>query len=192
MTISRGGRSWNVSPSSRFSSPWYTCNGINIGYKNHEDFNIFEYLFTKFSTICLFGSVTLYVWECIQQFISGSKIFKPVTLYVYNEDLSCTPLRLYLKGLGHEMDCKLVDMHGSIEAQNKGRRRFLNFSDAPPTEGVIFIFLAVNAYPTPLDYDIGVYFVKILLLLIFFFNNCVCTGRVPDPTSLFLPTSFCM
>ncbi len=23
-------------------------------------------------------------------------------------------------------------------------------------------------------------------------NNCVCTGRVPDPTSLFLPTSFCM
>ncbi len=26
----------------------------------------------------------------------------------------------------------------------------------------------------------------------FFFNNCVCTGRVPDPTSLFLPTSFCM
>ncbi len=29
---------------------------------------------------------------------------------------------------------------------------------------------------------------------IFFFynNNCVYTGRVPDPTSLFLPTSFCM
>ncbi len=25
-----------------------------------------------------------------------------------------------------------------------------------------------------------------------FCNNCVCTGRVPDPTSLFLPTSFCM
>ncbi len=24
------------------------------------------------------------------------------------------------------------------------------------------------------------------------YNNCVCTGRVPDPTSLFLPTSFCM
>ncbi len=23
-------------------------------------------------------------------------------------------------------------------------------------------------------------------------NNFVCTGRVPDPTSLFLPTSFCM
>jgi hypothetical protein len=23
-------------------------------------------------------------------------------------------------------------------------------------------------------------------------NNCVCTGRVPNPTSLFLPTSFCM
>jgi hypothetical protein len=23
-----------------------------------------------------------------------------------------------------------------------------------------------------------------------FNNNCVCTGRVPDPTSLFLPTSF--
>jgi hypothetical protein len=26
----------------------------------------------------------------------------------------------------------------------------------------------------------------------FFLNNCVCTGKVPDPTSLFLPTSFCM
>ncbi len=24
------------------------------------------------------------------------------------------------------------------------------------------------------------------------YNNFVCTGRVPDPTSLFLPTSFCM
>ncbi len=32
------------------------------------------------------------------------------------------------------------------------------------------------------------------LSLIFFFIFCffVCTGRVPDPTSLFLPTSFCM
>jgi hypothetical protein len=26
----------------------------------------------------------------------------------------------------------------------------------------------------------------------FFYYNFVCTGRVPDPTSLFLPTSFCM
>jgi hypothetical protein len=25
-----------------------------------------------------------------------------------------------------------------------------------------------------------------------FLNNCVCAGRFPDPTSLFLPTSFCM
>jgi hypothetical protein len=26
----------------------------------------------------------------------------------------------------------------------------------------------------------------------FDYNNFVCTGRVPDPTSLYLPTSFCM
>ncbi len=31
-----------------------------------------------------------------------------------------------------------------------------------------------------------------LLFFFFIYNNCVCTGRVPDPTSLFLPTSFCM
>ena len=29
-------------------------------------------------------------------------------------------------------------------------------------------------------------------ILIVKLYNCVCTGRVPDPTSLFLPTSFCM
>ncbi len=31
-----------------------------------------------------------------------------------------------------------------------------------------------------------------LILLSDVLNNCVCTGRVPDLTSLFLPTSFCM
>jgi anaphase-promoting complex subunit 1 len=31
-----------------------------------------------------------------------------------------------------------------------------------------------------------------MIFYIFFKNNFVCTGRVPDPTSLFLPTSFWM
>ncbi len=48
----------------------------------------------------------------------------------------------------------------------------------------------------PFDKFAAAYFVKRLLLLfflfIFFLNNFVCTGMVPDPTSLFLPTSFCM
>ncbi len=35
-------------------------------------------------------------------------------------------------------------------------------------------------------------FIHIMFWELCYNNNCVCTGRVPDPTSLFLPTSFCM
>ncbi len=40
---------------------------------------------------------------------------------------------------------------------NKGRGGFLNLSGASPYEIVKYIFLAVNANPTPLDWVIGVY-----------------------------------
>jgi hypothetical protein len=47
---------------------------------------------------------------------------------------------------------------------NKGRGRFVNFFRCSSFRNFFFIFLAVNANPTALDYAIGVYLVKILLL----------------------------
>jgi len=41
----------------------------------------------------------------------------------------------------------------------KGREKFLNFSDDPIPEKEIFVFLAANAKPTPLDYVSGVHLV---------------------------------
>ncbi len=46
--------------------------------------------------------------------------------------------------------------------KKQGRIRFLNFSMFPPLE----FFFSLNANPTPLDYVIGVYSVKIILLLL--------------------------
>ncbi len=50
---------------------------------------------------------------------------------------------------------------------NKGRGRFLNFSDTPPSrKKIVFTCLAQNVNRTSLDYVIKVYLVKIILLLI--------------------------
>jgi hypothetical protein len=46
-----------------------------------------------------------------------------------------------------------------------------------------FFFKKPGFFPTLFVFDVNIFF---------FFNNFVCTERVPNPTSLFLPTSFCM
>jgi hypothetical protein len=48
----------------------------------------------------------------------------------------------------------------------KGRSKFLNFSDTPTLEKNTLVFYAFHAIPAPLDHVIGVYLVKVILLLI--------------------------
>ncbi len=119
----------------------------------------------------------LFLVACLLPIVSLSSL----TLYFAVFVIGLSPSRLlYCLSVCPSVRAKQYFISSrSTNRTNCRRRKGRNGEEEMAKRGVDEIFLALPK--KPLD-----------SVIFFIFIFCVCTGRVPDPTSLFLPTSFCM